>query len=196
MSLTLITPPTVEPVTLAEAKLHLRVETGVTDDDDLITALIVAAREAAEHITGRALITQTLERVLDAFPPAELELGRGPVQSVTSISYTDTAGDAQTVNLADVTLDADTNMRVGFVLPSAALGSWPSTYPAANVVRVRFVAGYGDAGSDVPAGLRAWIKLRVHTLYQQRSEIAAGVSIAAMPDRYTDRLLDPYRVWA
>ena len=66
MTLKLITAPAAEPVLLADAKLHLRVDH--IADDDLITSLITAAREAAEHLTGRALITQTWERVLGAFP--------------------------------------------------------------------------------------------------------------------------------
>lgn len=61
----LIAAPGAEPVTLAEAKLHARVETAA--DDTLISAMISAAREEAEHILGRALITQTWEMVLPAF---------------------------------------------------------------------------------------------------------------------------------
>jgi len=66
MSLTIVTPPAEEPVTLTEAKNHLRVD--LSDDDSLISALIVAAREHAEAITRRAFITQTLKLSLDAFP--------------------------------------------------------------------------------------------------------------------------------
>jgi uncharacterized phiE125 gp8 family phage protein len=190
MSLTLITAPASEPVTITEAKLHLRVDG--TDDDTLITALIQAAREQAEHQVGRALITQTWERVLDAFPPAEIELGMPPVIGISSVTYIDTAAASQVMDSADYTLDAD--RLPGWLLPAYG-EDWPNTLDTTNAVRVRFVAGYG-AAADVPAGIRSWILLRIGTLYKHREEISAGVSVAELPSGYVDRLLDPYRVWA
>src|SRR3974377_2319928 len=68
MRLDLITPPAVEPVTLAEAKQHARVE--YPDDDALITGMIVAARRMAETRLRSALITQTWNLYLDSFPSA------------------------------------------------------------------------------------------------------------------------------
>lgn len=104
MTYKLITPPSEEPLTLTEVKLHLRVEN--TDDNALITALIVAAREQAESITARALCTQTWELVLDAFPEACV-LRHSPVQSVTSVDYIDTDGASQSLTLTDTLLDSD-----------------------------------------------------------------------------------------
>ena len=191
MTLQLIEAPAAQPVTLAEAKLHLRVDH--TADDDLITSLIVAAREAAEHMTGRALITQTWERVLDAFPCAEIELARPPVVSIASVSYVDAAGDTQVMDSADYALDNTT--PPGWVLPSAAAGTWPAALDTANAVRVRFVAGYGADGSFVPSGILAWIKVRIGTLYKLREEVVTGVSVSDLSGSYTNTLLDPYRVW-
>lgn len=190
MTLKLITGPAAEPITLTEAKLHLRVEHTV--DDDLITALIQAAREQAEHLTGRSLITQTWAQVLDAFPAAEIELGRPPVASITSITYVDPNGDTQTMSSSDYSLDSTTTP--GYVLPAATLAAWPNTLDTANAVTVTFVSGYGDA-ADVPAAVKAWMKLHIGTLYKQREGIAAGVSVASLPDMFVDRLLDPFRVW-
>ena len=190
MTLKLITAPGEEPVSLVEAKLQLRVEHSV--DDDLITGLIQAAREQAEHQTGRALITQTWERVLDAFPCVEIEIGLPPVASIVSVTYIDTAGVATVLDSAAYSLDADTPH--GWLLPAEGY-AWPSTLDTANAVRVRFTTGYGAAAA-VPAGLKAWIKLRVGTLYSQREEVAAGVSLSSLPGSYADRLLDPYRVWS
>jgi uncharacterized phiE125 gp8 family phage protein len=191
MTLRLITPPAAEPLTLAEAKLHLRVDHSA--DDDLITALIQAAREGAEHLTGRSLITQTWERVLDAFPGAEIELGRPPVASVVSVVYIDGAGNQQTMDAADYSLDNSTPN--GWVLPSDALDVWPITYDTANAVRVQFTTGYGASGAAVPAAIRSWMKLRIGTLYKLREEIVAGVSVADLPGGFAERLLDPYRIW-
>ena len=87
MPLTLTTPPATEPITLAEANLHLKVDT--TDDDSLITRLIAAARARAEWHTGRAFITQTWTLHLDAWPACGIiELPLPPLQSVTSIVTT------------------------------------------------------------------------------------------------------------
>jgi len=86
-TLKVITSPTSEPLTLEEAKLHLKVETDA--DDSLITSLITAARETAEIFTGRALASQVLEYILDGFP-SESEticLPRPPLEEVESIKY-------------------------------------------------------------------------------------------------------------
>lgn len=187
--LKLITAPATEPVSLEEAKLHLRVEH--TADDDLITALIRAAREQAEHELGRALITQTWERVLDAFPAAELELGKPPVQSITSITYTDENEDSQTLSSSLYSLDSDT--EPGWVLPAIDT-DWPDTLDTTNAVRVRFVCGYG-AADDVPEAIKAWIKIRLATMYKMREQFVAGVSVSEVGTNFIDRLLDPYRFY-
>ena len=70
MPLQLVTPPAEEPVSLADAKLHLRVD--FTDDDALITSLIAAARQAAETLTGRQIVTARWKLVLDSFPGPSL----------------------------------------------------------------------------------------------------------------------------
>ena len=191
MTLKLITAPATEPVSLADAKLHLRVDG--SDEDDLITALIQASREAAEHQLGRALITQEWERVLDAFPPAEIELGMPPVTGITSVTYIDTAEVSTVMDAADYSLDAD--RLPGWLLPAYG-EDWPSTLDTPNAVRVRFVCGYGASASDVPAAIVAWIKIRIGTLYKHREQIAVGVSVSDLPGAFVDRLLDPYRVWS
>lgn len=193
MTLKLITAPATEPVTLAEAKLHCRIDSDITDDDDLIEdVLIPAARAQCEHLLNRALITQTWERVIDAFPEVEIELGMPPVASITSVTYIDSTGTPTVLDSAAYTLDDD-NLP-GWCLPAYSY-TWPTTYETANAVRVRFVAGYGGA-AQVPQAIRSWLLLRVATLYKFREEIQAGVSIAALPGTFTDRLLDRYRVWS
>lgn len=188
MTLKLITAPATEPISLAEAKAHLRVDH--SDEDSLISALITAARENAEHELERALVTQTWERVVDAFPEFELVLGMPPVASITSVTYTDTDGVEQVMSAADYVLD--NTVEPSYVMPAEDV-TWPSTLDTANAVKVRFVAGYGAAG-DVPETVRQWILINIGTLYKFREGVIAGVPIAEMPQRYVDRLLDRYRV--
>lgn len=197
MTLKLVTDASTEPLTLTQAKRHLRVEHDVEDDD--ITDAIVSARKQAEHLTGRSLTTQTWERVLDAFPAVEIELGMPPgitddrVLSIVSITYVDGAGTTQTMDSADYSLDADT--LPGWVLPSEALGSWPTTLDTANAVRVRFTTGYAPVEDKGRALLRSWMRLQIGNLYKFRESIVAGVSVSDLPSSYHERLLDPYRQW-
>jgi hypothetical protein len=96
MAYKIITQPTVEPVTLAEAKIQCRADGN--ELDSLLTGVIIpAARRSAEHETGRALCTQTRELVLDAFP-ADFELYGSPIQSVVSVKYLDESGNEQTLD--------------------------------------------------------------------------------------------------
>lgn len=188
MALIRITAPAVEPLTLAEAKLHCRVDG--SDEDALITALIVAAREQAEHETGRALVTQTWELVHDVFPEAFV-LRRAPIQSVTSLKYLDSAtGAEQTLDPADYLLDKDS--EPGYVVPAYGK-AWPATWPVPNAVRVRYVCGYG-LGAAVPVAIKQWMLLAIGTMYAQRETLIAGQA-ATIPDRFWAGLLDPYRLY-
>lgn len=197
MTLKLITDGDTEPLTLVQAKRHLRVDHSHEDDD--ITDAIVSARKKAEHITGRTLTTQTWERVLDAFPPVGIELGVPPaiaqhrVLSIESVKYIDQSGVEQTMDAADYSLDADT--PPGWLLPSQALSVWPSTLDTANAVRVRFITGYSTDQDKGRALLRSWMRLEVGNLFKLREGIVAGVSVTELPNQYQERLLDPYRVW-
>jgi uncharacterized phiE125 gp8 family phage protein len=204
MPLQLITPAGEEPVSLAEAKLHLRVD--FTDDDLLIASLISAARQAAEMLTGRQFVTARWKLILDSFPGPSLMgvptgltfslpahailLPKCPVQSVFAIRYLDMAGTTQTMPRADYTVDtACEPARVTPVFGSA----WPVSLPQIGAVTLVFAAGYGDAAS-VPAGIKSWIKLRVGSLYAHREEAALLASGKIESLSFIDGLLDPYRV--
>ena len=188
MSLSLITPPTVEPVSLAEVKLHLRVD--FDDDDALIESLISAARVAAETLTGRQICTARWMRTLDGFPCSSLRLHRCPVQSVVEISYQDQLGQWQTVDPSIYV--SDLTSEPARITPGFG-NSWPITLPQIGVVRVVFDAGYGTP-SDVPEGLKSWIKLRIGSLYAHREEMSILSKGRIDPLPFVDGLLDPYRV--
>lgn len=203
MSLKLITAPTAEPITVTEAKAHLRVVG--TDDDTLITALIVAARQSAEHITGRALMPQTWELALDEFPNVALwslrrvsdgqermaiKLPKPPFSSITSVSYVDADGVTQTIASSGYQLDS--HSEPARLMPAYG-ASWPSTRDQANAVLIRFAAGYANAAA-VPQEIKQWMLLRVGMLYENRESVAAGVTLAEVP--FVDRLLDAHKVWS
>lgn len=188
MALIRITAPATEPLDLATAKLHCRVDG--TDEDTLITALIVAAREQAEHETGRALVTQTWELVHDSFPEAFV-LRRAPIQSVTSLKYLDSAtGAEQTLAGTDYLLDKDS--EPGYVVPAYGK-AWPASYGVPNAVRVRYVAGYGVAAT-VPQAIKQWMLLAIGTMYENRATGGAAQTYA-IPDNFWGGLLDPYRLY-
>ena len=105
MTTRLITEPASEPVTLAEAKLHLRVDT--VDDDARITELITTARQQAELILKRSLLPQTWEKTLDAFPSSDIELLYPSVIAIESIKYQDLSNTQITLSAANYYLDKD-----------------------------------------------------------------------------------------
>jgi len=162
MSTNLVTAPTIEPLTLTEAKNHLRVD--ITDDDTYITNLIVAARLAAENYTGRAFITQTWDLFIDKFPTsgAFIEIPKPPLQSVTTVKYTDADGNQQT--LASSVYTVDTNKEMGTVT-LAYNQSWPTIRAVPNAVEIRFIAGYGATASTVPEGIKHAMRMLIGHLY-------------------------------
>lgn len=188
MALKLITAATELAVSLADAKLHLRVDT--TDEDTLITAYITAATEMAEQATGRALMPQTWELTLDAFPSA-FELTRVPAASITSLKYWDTAGVQQTLGTGLYTLDNADDYANAYVVPVYG-GAWPDTRDQINAVALRYVAGYA-AAANVPDSIKAWIKLQVGAMYENRQAEGAVQTYAL---GFADRLLDRYKVWS
>lgn len=184
MGIKVITPPATEPVTLAEAKLHLRVDT--SDEDALITRAIKSAREECEHYLQRSIPQQTLGLYLDAFPSGDLRLAWGPAQSITSVQYIDAAGTPTTLP-GSVYMFDDTQIEP--VLRLTWASEWPTTRAQPNAVIVTYVAGYAAC----PESIRNWILLRVGTLYRFRETESDRVPL---PSPFADRLLDEWRVYA
>lgn len=197
MNRVLVSPPAEEPLTVAEAKLHLRIDEDQEDEDGLVDALISAARQAVEEATGRALITQTWKVFLDDHFPsrywrdAPINLPLPPLQSVTHIKYYDSSGSLITLAGTEYFVDVPASR---ITLPY--LKYWPATsYPRPAAVEVQYVTGYGDEASDVPPALRAAVKLMVGTLYEHREGIVVGTSAQELPQA-VDFLLNPFRILA
>lgn len=188
MHLDLVTAPAVEPVSLADAKAHLRVDG--TDENSLITALIVAARQFVENHCEIALVTQTLRMTLPAFADA-IQLERPPVVGITQIEYVNTAGTVVTV------LNADNNLwrlSAGPMRPIVTPyfnASWPDTAAVPDAVKITYTAGYGAAATDVPQAIRQAMLLLIGHWYKTRE--AAGPALADAPFAVT-ALLAPYKV--
>ena len=170
--------PTVEPISLVEAKSQIRVD--ISDDDTLISSYIKASRIDCEDFLNRQMITATWELYLDFFPSI-IYLPRPPLQSVSSIKYYDSDDILQTISSSDYIVD--TKSFQGRIVEASSY-SWPSTYDKPNAVIVTFVCGYGDEGSDVPETFRQAIRLLVGHYYENREEtqiiqmreLPAGVS--------------------
>ncbi len=140
----LVAGPAAEPIHLTDAKLHLRVDG--SDEDALIAALIVAAREQAEAITRQSLLLQTWDVTLDRFP-CEIQLP-GPVRALVSIAYVDPDGATQALAASGYTVDAKS--AVGRVMPAYGL-SWPSVRDHINSVTARYKAGFAVPFTAVAA---------------------------------------------
>ncbi len=210
-ALTRTTPPASEPISLAEAKAHLRVS--ISDDDALIANLITATRMICEEFTGRALITQGWRLWLDAFPGNRLAwwdgaregaaskltvkrfifIPRAPLQSISGVSvYAD--DDSSTV-FPSTQYFVDVNAEPGrLALRNNA--SWPVPQRASNGISIDFTAGYG-ATSAVPQALKQGMLAHIAQLYEHRGEglrfNGDALSVKSLPE-LVQALYQPFRI--
>ncbi len=186
---TLVTPPSVDPVTMAELKERLV----ITDDseNDMINAFALAAIQYIERMTGIALITQTWKLTLDHWPTqntpwwdgvrdgaiselfgsqyaADVELPRFPLQSVSSVTVYDEDGTSTAVTIADV-FDVDAASSPGRITLKHG-ATWPVALRANNAIEIQYIAGYGDAATDVPPLLKTAILQMAAYLYSHRGD--------------------------
>ena len=201
-SVTVVTPPAAEPVTLAEAKAWLRIDG--TAEDTIITSLISEAREIAETYTRRAFITRTLKLTLDAWPrragqepwwdgvremalselsqatiATAVPLPFAPLNEITSVKTFDSDDTESVMSPADYQEDT-----AGSRLCLKRNASWPSNLRPHAGIEIEYIAGYGEAGSNVPFTLRRAILIIAAALYHNRE-------CGDMPDDAV-RILRPY----
>lgn len=192
VALSLVTAPANDILTLSEVKTHLRVDG--SDEDTLISNLIDAATSYIDGYTGvlgRCLITQTWDWKLDSFPDSNtlaMDMPLGDVQSITSIKYIDVDGVEQTWDSSEYNLDLDTSPERIYLTYDKY---WPETQDIENAVAVRFVAGYGDTASEVPAAIRQAALMLIGTMYCNR-ETARGMRMHEMPFA-AKHLLAPFK---
>ena len=176
-TLRVATPPAVEPVTLAEAKAHLRVDT--SDDDTYIGTLITTAREWCEAYLSRSLIHRQMVMTLESFPvdEDEIELPMPPMATAgtttaVSISYTLQNGTTATLSTASYRVS---RYSTPGEIQTIYGGTWPANQiEDENAVSVTWWAGYGAAGSSVPAAIRHAMLMLVGHWYENRNTVLVG----------------------
>lgn len=189
-SIALVTPPASEPITLSEAKAWAKIDG--SDDDAQVTALISAARMAAEEYLRRSLVTQTWKLTLDLCCardvwwdgviegpisalhgglPNSLPLPKGPAQSITSVVTYDLSNAATTYGASNYRVDASGDR---LVLNYGAI--WPSNMRPQSAIEITYVAGYG-APSSVPQPIKSGMLIHVASLYEQRGNCEDAMDI-------------------
>jgi uncharacterized phiE125 gp8 family phage protein len=168
------------PVTVSEAKEHLRI-VDFTDDDTYIGALIDAATTWCEDYCDRTFAHKHYTVAFDDFPSLRIELPRPPVQlasvaanATVTISYVDTSGTTQTLTWAqsgsqDFRLDRD---HVPSLIYPLYLQDWPSVRLDDKSVQITYLAGYGGA-ANVPKPAAHAIKMLVGHWYASREAVGS-----------------------
>ncbi|TAM94892.1 MAG: hypothetical protein EPN45_23770 [Rhizobiaceae bacterium] len=178
--------PTVEPVSLDDAKTHLRVTHD--SEDDLIAGLIRAARDEVEAQTGLALITQSWRLTRDCWPRGgRIALLRNPVGQILSVTTYDDSGAASVIDPSTYQVDADAHPA------RLLLGASPGALRVMNGLEVDFTAGFGDTADVVPDRLKRAILLLVAHWYEFRADYGAADQPVSFPADF-ERLVAGYRL--
>lgn len=183
-------PPAEALLSVADAKAHLRVDG--SDHDAYVQALVAAAEARLDGfagVLGRALVTQTWRRSFDCFPDGRLQrLPLGPLQSVSSLTYYDTAGSSQTFSASSYHGVTDA-IGPAIVLDDDA--TWPAIDDRPDAITVTWVCGYG-AASAVPGPIIQAARLLVGHWFENREAVNVGNIVSHLP-LAVDSLIAPYR---
>ena len=181
--------PAEEPVSLIEAKIHLRLIVGEISpeethpDDDLVSRYIKAARKWAENFQHRSYVTQTWKMFLNEFPSEKnyIEIPKPPLQSITSLTYKTSEDVSATISFVDpsggISFETDDFIvdidREPGRLWLKSISSWPTSIVTAKAVEIEFVCGYGDA-DEVPEDVKTAILLKLTSVYENRGDVEVG----------------------
>lgn len=185
MSLTLVTAPDKEPVTLEDAKAQLRID--FDEDDAMLRNLIKAARQYVEGQTKKSLVSTTWDQTIDWCWPNEIRLERNPLISVDSITYNNNTSPMTTLDASKYTVVSRDH---GSYIVPAYNEDWPDIIAVPEAIRVRFTAGY----STIPEPLKHAITMLVAHWYETRIPVLAGQGQVLIDIPYTvEALISPYR---
>lgn len=193
----IITPPTAEPVTVEEVKIQARYDDpDVTDEDALIEADIIAARELCEFKLQRSIMPQEREAVLAGFPADGcIELAFPIVRAINSVKYMDINGVEQTLNASQYSLINYKQNASAYLMRKPNV-VWPAT--DANTllaVKVQYACGYVDVDA-VPQGIKKWIKQVCATWLKHREAVTDGDrAVRPLPDDFCQGLIGKHKVW-
>ncbi len=177
------TAPTIEPVTVAELKTYMRLDTSA--EDDLIEGFITAVREAAEEWLGRSLLSQTITMSLDFWPNEVIRLPRPLLISVTEIRTLDESDSETTYSSSNYYVRTIPEPGEIALIQGASFPE--NTERDHGGYEIEFVAGYGTSASDVPNSIRQGIKLWAALIYENRVPIKD-------PPKISKSLMSFYRV--
>ena len=200
------TEPTIEPISIEEAKEHLRLDDDI--DDIPVLTVIKAARLWAEKYTGRAFITRTVQQYLDSTasildPLYEgirtgietraysnyIELAASPVISVTSINYYNDSDTQSTWATSNYYVDNVNDLGRIYLRDG---GTFPTDLRAANGLEINYTAGYGTSRSDIPSDIKLAMLQYMTFAYEHRGEQEGGTP--PMPPKILNTLLSPYKI--
>jgi len=188
MALVPITAPAVEPLSLAEAKSHLRIDGN--DDNMLLASLILTSRLHIEAALGLALVTQSWAWFLDKWPRGlVLTLPMRPVQSITAVRVR--AADDSALTIAPEFYDLD-GKGVPPRLALSRVSPLPLPGRHTNGIEIDFVAGFGATAASVPAPVRQALLLLVAHWYEHRAPFELAGGTKPIPPSVSE-LLMPYR---
>ncbi len=187
MALVMTSGPAAEPVTVAEAKAHLRIDHNT--EDVLIGSLILTSRLHIEAALGIALIAQGWRLLLDRWPRgAKVQVPLSPMIGVSEIRVRDADGTPVVVPTEFYAVDA---ASVGPRIVRLA-ANWPEPGRVTHGIEIDFTAGFGAAASDVPAPLRQAVLLLVAHWYEHRDPIEIGSEATVIPHGISE-LVAPWR---
>lgn len=192
-----VTQPAAEPITLEEARLHLKLDAEGSPashpDDALIETLITAARQHVERYTYLAVAERQVEARVTAFDDDGVDIPVSPVQSIVSVKYVDSSGVEQTVESGDYELGGSLD---GPALLLKHGSSWPTdVYDRADAVRITVEAGFtmgSPNDNPLPGPVRAAILLVLTHLYENRAAVQSRQTFHVPLG--VESLLWPYRV--
>lgn len=188
MALTKVTDATIEPVTLAEARSHLRILDPLdTSNDADIARLITVARTDAEDRMRRTIIDTTWRLMLDHFPSA-IRLPMPRIIGVSELKYIDADGNLQTLDSSMYSVDVAS--EPGWIVP-AWDQSWPTARDQMHAVSVLYSAGYGTNADNVPSPIKQWVLHAVEEMHEHRGLTSAQPMV---PHDFMHHLLDNYTV--